>query len=72
MIGCAVSLHHMQYLQVKVLVFVFLYFWPSGFQTVITVNHRALNCHKPRVTCPCLSQSIPTCVLQVVSYLHMF
>ena len=53
LIGCAVSLHHIRYLHLRIFKFfiVSLFFWPSGFKTVVIVNRRKINRRKPRAAC---------------------
>jgi hypothetical protein len=54
LIGCAVSLHHVRYLYLRIfeiLYIFFIYFWPSGFITVVIVNRRKTSRRKPRAAC---------------------
>jgi hypothetical protein len=58
--GCAVSLHYIPYLLLRILkiVYGFPNFWPSGFKTIIILNHckqSITNQESPTYECVCVS-----------------
>jgi hypothetical protein len=63
--GRAVSLHHIPYLLFRILkiVYGFPYFWPSGFKTIITVNHckQSITNQEP-LAYECVCMNVMMCV----------